>query len=226
MRFQCTSQCSNKLPLIYLVLRAIFKYFSLNTPQTELSTPWAMAALNISTAPLLMLKFSSPSARPSAVTISVLNISSRRPSGNILVGAPWKLKCAYLELTQLWRFELPSIWHTSFYHQVCVQLQKQTLCQRSLPASHLQMFQYGHSANWTEWTFSYCLLEHFYCTPSDMGIMKSQCTSKCSNKLHRKFLVPKVVCKYFNMNMNMKNELSTPWAITAVNISTALCLAL
>ena len=223
MRFQCTSQCSNKLRLKYLVPRAIFKYVSLNTPQTELSAPWAMAALNISTALLLTLKFSSPSARPSAVTISVSNIVSRTLSANSSVGAPWKLKCAYLELTQLWRFESSSIWRASRYHQVRVQLQKQTPCQRSFPASRLQMFQYGHSSNWTEWTFSYRHSEHFYCTPSDIGIVRSQCASKCSNKLRHKYLVPKANCKYFSMN-TPQTELSEPWAIAAVKMSTALLL--
>ena len=130
---------------------------------------------------------------------------------------------AHLELLPLWIISLHSTRRRDAHHAVHVQVRWQFQYQIFRPESHLQIFQYEHPANWTERTLSYRRSENVYCTASHVGIFVTQCTSKCSNKLCVKFLVPKAICKYFSMKIPHM-ELSAPWAIAAVKIFTALCL--
>jgi len=223
---QCTSKCSNNLLVKDLVPKAICKYFSINTLETELSAPWAIATVNNSNALHETSGSSSCSAHTSAVTISVSNILARKPSGNILVlWTPRKLNWTNLELLPLWKCLLHRFSCWNLCQPVHVQVQQQILCQISCPEGHLQIFQYEKPAHRTECTLSYSGYEYFHCTLPDVGIFIAQCTSKCSNDLRMKYLVLQAICKCFKTN-TLKTELSAPWAIAAVKIWTVHSLTL
>jgi len=93
---QCTSKCSSKFHVKCLVPKAICKYFSMKNLHTELSTPWAIVAVKIFTAPCLTLESWLPSACPSAVMTSGWNILSRKPSASISGQTHWQLNWAHL----------------------------------------------------------------------------------------------------------------------------------
>jgi len=101
----CFNELGNGHYVKYLASKSICSDFSMNVPWKQWSAPWAAAAVRKLTALLLTLESVSPSAPPSAVIISVLNILSRNPSENISVWISLENNSAHLELWQQWKFQ-------------------------------------------------------------------------------------------------------------------------
>ena len=141
---ECTTKCGDDLSVKYLVPKPPWEYFGMNVPWKRRSLPRAVAAVKKLTALLLTSESVSPSARPSAATISVWHILSRIPSGNISVTISHENKGSHFELQQQWRIWLHAVWCWNLSDQVHVQVRRWSRYQISCPESPLEIFQWQY----------------------------------------------------------------------------------